>query len=296
MHRKALIIIMAVIMTVVAAGCSQTAEHTGSQIDPSEPVKVLVSILPQADFVKSIGGEQVEVNVLIPPGANPENYEMSPRQIQEVSQADVYFTIGSIPFEQISLERIRSANPDMPVIDTAEDREYAEGEEAHHHDPHVWLSPVLVKEQARIICTGLSEIDPAHKEMYDKNLNTYIAELEKLDKDIKLLLADRKRDAFLVYHPAWGYFAEDYGLHEMAVEKEGKEPTAKEMAQIIAEAKQEGVTAVIASPQHSTRSAETIAKQLQGEVKMIDPLPEDYIAGMREAAAVFKQVLSDQEE
>ena len=134
MYRKALIIIMAVIMTLVAAGCSQTAEHTGSQIDPSEPVKVLVSILPQADFVKSIGGEQVEVNVLIPPGANPENYEMSPRQIQEVSQADVYFTIGSIPFEQISLERIRSANPDMPVIDTAEDREHAEGEEAHHHD------------------------------------------------------------------------------------------------------------------------------------------------------------------
>jgi zinc transport system substrate-binding protein len=100
--------------------------------------------------------------------------------------------------------------------------------------------------------------------MYDKNLNTYIAELEKLDKDIKLLLADRKRDAFLVYHPAWGYFAEDYGLHEMPLKKRGK-TDCKRNGTNHCRSKARGITAVIASPQHSTRSAETIAKQLQAK-------------------------------
>lgn len=287
MHRKVILLLAALIMAVSLSACSQTADETGAEIKTAEPVKVIVSILPQADFVKSIGGDQVSVAVLIPPGANPEDYEMSPRQIQEISNADIYIAVGNIPFEKISLERIKSANPDMPIINSPED----EGES--EHDPHVWLSPRLVKEQAQIIYAALSRIDAAHEALYAENKKAFVAELDQLDAEIEELLADRQRDYFLVYHPAWGYFAADYGLIEIAIEKDGKEPTAYEMAQIIERANSEGIKAVLASPQHSTRSAETVAKQLDGELKIIDSLPADYIAGLREAAAIFKEVLND---
>ena len=295
MHRKVILLLSAIMLATVLSGCSQTVEKTGVDIKPAEQVKVLVSILPQADFVKSIGGDKVSVMVLIPPGANPEDYEMSPRQIQEISEADIYIAVGDIPFEKIAFERVKSANPDMPIINSPEANEESEHDEAeeHNHDPHVWLSPKLVMEQAQIIYEALSQIDAANEALYLKNKNAYIAELNKLDAEIKELLADRQRNYFLVYHPAWGYFAADYGLTEMAVEKDGKEPTAYEMAQIIEAARAKDITAILASPQHSTRSAETIAKQLDGEVKIIDPLPADYIAGMRQAALVFKEVLSD---
>ena len=294
MPRRIQIVAILVILSVLS-GCSSAVENTAQPADPHQPIKVLVSILPQADFVNQVGGDKVEVTVLIPPGANPEDYEMSPRQIQKISTADLYFTAGSIPFEQISLPRIRSANPDMPIINTAKNFMAVEEEhsQGHHHDPHFWLSPALVKEQAKVIAKGLSETDPAHRDFYEYNRDNYFAELDKLDEDIKALLSKRDRDDFLIYHPAWGYFAADYGLHEIAVEKDGKEPTAQEMVQIITEAEQKGIKNVIGSPQHSTRSAETIAKQLQGQVKIIDPLPADYIAGMLDAARSFEEILTD---
>lgn len=294
MPRRFSITAVLIILSLLA-GCQPAAKDTGMPINPSDTVKVLVSILPQADFVKSIGGSRVEVTVLIPPGASPEDYEMSPRQIQKISEADIYFTVGSIPFEQISLPRISSANPDMPIINTSEDimAEEQEHHEGHHHDPHVWLSPSLVKEQVQVITRSLIEMDPEGKDFYEANLEVYIRELGELDLEIKGLLADRHRDDFLIYHPAWGYFAADYGLHEIAVEKDGKEPTAQEMMQIITAAREKGIKNVIGSPQHSARSAEAIASQLQGQVKVIDPLPADYIAGMGEAAQAFKEILTD---
>ncbi|NLB52496.1 MAG: zinc ABC transporter solute-binding protein [Syntrophomonadaceae bacterium] len=291
MRSKVISWLLVFIMTSALTGCSTTAEKNGVEVNTVKPVKVLVSILPQADFVGSIGGEKVEVTVLIPPGANPEDYEMSPRQIQKISEADMYITVGNIPFEEINMERIKSANPDMSIISFNE--KHDENTEAHKHDPHVWLSPRLVMEQAEIICKELSLIDSANETFYLKNKNAYISELERLDIEIKELLADRQRDHFLVYHPAWGYFAEDYGLVEIAVEKDGKEPTAGEMARIIEEAESRGIKEVLVSPQHSTRSAETIAKQMGGEIKVVDPLPGNYIEGMREAAYTFKEVLND---
>lgn len=299
MNRRILLWLSAIMITAIMAGCSITAEKTGSEVNPSG-VKVLVSILPQADFVGSIGGDKVEVTVLIPPGANPEDYEMSPRQIQKISEADMYITVGNIPFEEINMERIKSANHELLVVNAPGPEHHHEEAEVHneennhhHHDPHVWLSPRLVMEQAEMICKELSMIDPANETFYIKNKNNYISELERLTIEIKELLADRQRDHFLVYHPAWGYFAEDYGLVEIAIEKDGKEPTAGEMARIIEEAKSRGIKEVLVSPQHSTRSAETIAKQIGGEVKIVDPLPENYIKGMREAAYTFKEVLND---
>lgn len=290
MGRKIYLWLLALIMTAALAGCSSTAEKAGTLSGPQEPIKVLVSILPQADFVQQVGGDRVQVTVLIPPGANPEEYEMSPRQIQRISEADLYFAVGDIPFEAINFERIKSANPSMAVINAPGTDDRAAG---GHHDPHVWLSPKSALAQVETIYEALGGIDADNKEVFLNNKNSYAAQLESLDGQIRELLSDRKRDYFLVYHPAWSCFAQEYGLTELAIEKEGKEPTAFEMRNIITTAREKGVKSVLATPQHSTRSAEAVAKQLEGQVKIVDPLPEDYIQGMLETAAVFKEVLNE---
>ena len=290
MGRKIYLWLLALIMTTVLAGCSNTAEKAGTLSGLQEPIKVLVSILPQADFVQQVGGDRVQVTVLIPPGANPEEYEMSPRQIQRISEADLYFAVGDIPFEAINFERIKSANPSMAVINAPGTTDKAAG---GHHDPHVWLSPKSALAQVETIYEALGGIDADNKEVFLNNKNSYAAQLESLDGQIRELLSDRKRDYFLVYHPAWSCFAQEYGLTELAIEKEGKEPTAFEMRNIITTAREKGVKSVLATPQHSTRSAEAVAKQLEGQVKIVDPLPEDYIQGMLETAAVFKEVLNE---
>ena len=248
--------------------------------------KVFVSIAPQADLAERIGGPLVSVNVLVGPGQNHHTFEPAPKQMAELASARVYFTIG-LPFEQRLLDKVRAANPDLKCIDSragialrAMETEEEPGEAAHKHgaqDPHVWLSPPNAKVIAANICRGLKQVDAAHAEVYEQNLAALQRDLDACHARIAAALAPFKGDAFYVYHPAFGYFADAYGLRQVPVEIEGKEPTAKQLAGLIARAKADRVRVIFVQQQFPKHAAETIAKEVGGAVVSLDPLARDFI-------------------
>ncbi|SMP46878.1 zinc transport system substrate-binding protein [Desulfonatronum zhilinae] len=168
------------------------------------------------------------------------------------------------------------------------------GNEHQHHgglDTHIWLSPDLVRIQARHILEALTALDGAHAPVYEANFKAFMADLDALDADIRHTLAGKQEAAFMVFHPAWGYFARHYGLEQIPVELEGKEPKAQDLQLLIQRAKAEGIRVVFVSPQFSTRSAETIASAIEGQTIAINPLAENWMENMRTVAEKFKQAM-----
>jgi len=275
------------------------ASGSGRAVD-SPPLPVVVSILPQKYFVEKIGGESVAVSVMVPPGSNPEYYEPKPRQMSELARAQVYFALG-VPFEKVWMKKIQATSPAMVVVQTDAKIAKIRMEDRHSHetgqagqaphgeaDPHVWLAPGPVKIQAAAIRDGLVRLDPAGTARYAENYHRFVLELDELDAEIKGLLAEKSGSQFLVFHPAWGYFAQAYGLKQVAIEAEGKEPKPAELQAAIAQARQKGIRTIFVQPQHSTKTAATIAKALGGEVVSADPLAGDWPGNLREIARKFK--------
>jgi len=288
-----------------------TAEEAVTAV--SETLRVAVSIAPQKYFVERIGGDKVEIIVMTPPGADPHTYEPKPRQLTGLAQVDIYFTVG-VAFENAWLERFRSVNPRMKIVATDEGitklsmtahgahSEHGEhGEHSDHDthhgdneipDPHIWLSPPLVKRQAVHVYRALVGQDPANRERYETGYKKFLADIDRLDADLTAMLEPyRGKGAFMVFHPAWGYFADAYGLEQVAVETAGKEPKPADLARLITFAKERGIKAVFVQPQMSDRSAETIAKAIGGELITADPMAENWLANMRRVAESFARAL-----
>ena len=253
----------------------------------SEKLQVTVSILPQKYFVERIGGEYVDVNVMVLPGESPATYEPKPNQLKALSQAGAYFSIG-VPFEDAWMDRIAAANPGMMIVDTTTgiDRmPMGSGEE--NLDPHIWLSPKLVKVQARTIYDALAQVDCAHEPEYQANLERFRADVDNLDTDIRNMLDGVPNRKLMVLHPSWSYFACEYGLEMIPIEVGGQEPSAAEMADLVTRARNEGITVVFAQPEFSIRDAETIAQEIGGKVLLISPLASDWLNNMRSVAKTF---------
>lgn len=261
-------------------------------------VDAFVSILPQAYFVERIGGELVDVDVLVGPGQSPATYDPSPRQLTRLAQADVFFRIG-VPFENRLIKKITGAFPDLNVVDTRRGvkllhlDEHDHDGHAHHdvQDPHIWLDPLRVKIQAKTIADELARLDPDHADAYKKNLAAFHAELDRVDKEIKAMLAPYRGRAFMVFHPAYGYFADAYGLRQVAVERGGREPTPRQLAHWIDTARKNDIRIVFVQPQFSQNAAERLADSIDGAVKPMDPLAHDYLNNLykmaREIAAAL---------
>lgn len=291
---------LALLLVLASAACAR-APDGGAGAD--EALRVMVSILPQAYFCERIAGEHVQVSVMVEPGANPATYEPKPEQLVTLSRAALYFRIG-VPFEDVWMEKIAAANPDMRVVDTAAGIERIPIDDHHHDegdhdedaesgalDPHIWLSPRLVAIQAQHIADALIAAAPAHEETFRRNLQAFLADVDALDAEIAAALSGVRGAPFLVFHPSWGYFARDYGLEQIAVEVGGQEPSAQELARLIATAQDAGIRVVFAQPEFSTVDAETIASEIGGEVLLISPLARDWLANMRLVAATFAQAL-----
>ncbi|NLA58655.1 MAG: zinc ABC transporter solute-binding protein [Firmicutes bacterium] len=260
-------------------------------------LSVFVSILPQKYFVERIAGGYVSVSVMVHPGASPETYEPSPRQMAELAEAQVYFLIG-LPFEDAWLERIQRNNPHLLMVDTRQGIELRPIDGGHHHeggghgsaqqgevmDPHIWLSPVLVKRQAETICMTLATLDPANRDEYKQNYRLLVEDLDAVDREIRSILKDVQGKKFMVFHPAWGYFADAYGLIQVPIEVEGKEPNARELAQIIDFARREGIKTIFVPSQSNIKPAETVARAVQAEVVQLDPLAENYLDNLLSTA------------
>ena len=282
-----------------------------SQERPAAKLKVAVSILPQAYFVERIGGELVTAEVLVGPGLSPHTYEPTPKQLTEVSAARVYFSIG-VDFETALLPRLQAMFPTLKIVDTRVGvplRKFSDTEaeaELHEHehgghagdvvagrpDPHIWLNPQFVKIQAQTICDALVELDAAHAETYRRNLAAFHADLDRAHAQLAEALAPLKGREVFVYHPAFGYFTDAYGLRQVPVEIEGKEPTARQLKELIERAKADRVKVIFVQPQFARKSAETIADAIGGVVVPLDDLSRDYLKNLADIAEKIKTGLN----
>jgi zinc transport system substrate-binding protein len=289
---------MALVTVLSFSGCRQNLQTPPS----SKKLQVMVSIAPQKYFVERIGNGYVNVTVMVPPGAEPHTFEPKPEQLKALSQADAYLQIR-IDFEDAWMDKIRATNPKMLIVDTTQgiqrlpmaaghQEEGAGHAEEENLDPHIWLSPLLVKVQAQTIYNALVQLDVSHQAMYQTNLEQFLADINTLDKDIRQSLKGVKSRKFIVFHPGWGYFARDYGLEMIPIEVGGQEPSAAELANLVTQAKQENIRVVFAEPQFSQQAAETIAKEIGGEVLLIDPLSPDWLDNLRQVSDTFIRVLS----
>lgn len=270
--------------------------HAGAK----DRLDVTVSIVPQQYFLEKIGGDLVNISVMVLPGANPAVFEPKPQQMVALMKSKIYFAIG-VPFERVWLRKFEEVNASMKIVHTEEGIEKMpmkgpdrEGRQGHDHgikDPHVWLSPPLVMVQARNILDALMRTDPDHRQDYEKNYKSFILELVDLDLQIRSIFSDLgEGHKFMVYHPSWGYFAKAYGLTQIPVEMEGKEPTPKELERLIQYAKEEGVKAVLVQPQFSTKSARTIANALNGDLIVADPLARLWKENLLKVAETLKGI------
>jgi zinc transport system substrate-binding protein len=289
----------------------------GSPIQAAK-LKAFVSITPQQYFVQKIGGDLVEVSVLVPPGADPHTYEPKPRQMAELAKADVYFAVG-IDFEKAWMKRIAATSPGMRVVHTDAGIEKMnlaahhrhENDQGHlaspekkgrtptpgkanpHHsagtpDPHVWLSPPLVKTQAQHIADALVAVDSANRTRYVENLAAFLREIEDLDAELKSMFAASPGARFMVFHPSWGYFAGAYGLEQVPIEIEGKEPKPAQLKELIRHAREHGIKVVFVQPQFSVKNAEMVAREIGGQVVIADPLAGEWAENLRAVGRKFK--------
>lgn len=249
-------------------------------------INIAVSIIPQKNFVEKIAGEKANVFTIVKPGASPHTYEPKPSELKEISQANIYFPI-KIDFENAWLEKFVTQNRDMKIVEMTKGVNFITMKKHKHHDgkeetiiksdPHTWTSALNVKIMAKTIYETLIEIDVANKEFYKNNYLNFLDEINLTDKKIREILIDVNNNSkFMVFHPAWGYFAREYGLVQFPVEIEGKEPKPKELIKIIEEAKKENIKAIFTQSEFSTKSAQTIADSLNIKVLKETPLAEDW--------------------
>jgi len=248
---------------------------------------ITVSILPQKYFMEKILGDHFDINVMIPPGASPVTYEPTPKQMKELSSSITYFRIGHIEFEKAWMKKLQNLNFEMDVIDVSKNADLIEANHSHgdhhHHgvDPHIWTSPKEVKKQIELIYEYFSDKHLESKTEIIENYNSFINEIDSLDSYITKELGDLQERKFLIFHPALSYFARDYGLEQISIEIDGKEPTPSNIQKIVEIAKKENIKVVFVQNQFSTHNAEVIANEINGRVVQIDPLAYNWNESIR---------------
>lgn len=273
-------------------------------------MRVFVSVTPLNYFVNRIGGEHVDVDVMVQSGHSPVTYEPTPHQMAALSKAHAYIRIG-VPFETFWMSKLQEINPELEIVDprqgirllplhnkTLEIAEDGQTDHAYNHqtgDPHIWLDPSLVKTISRNIRDRLIRIDHENSAAYKRNTGQFLKELDELDSDIRRLTVGIRNRRFLVFHPAWGYFARAYGLEQISVEQEGKEPGPSTLARLIEAIKQSNISTIFVQRQFSTQIAATLAAEIDGKVVVLDPLAENYFQNLRAAARAISgaQIPSD---
>ncbi|QBG46193.1 cation ABC transporter substrate-binding protein [Verrucomicrobia bacterium S94] len=251
---------------------------------------VFVSIRPQAGILKALAGENVEIKTLVGEGQSPHSYEPTARQLAALGEADILFTIG-VPFEQALLKKIRPLYPNLNISATDSGIEkrsmghehHHEGECTHDHgqkDPHVWLSTRNVAIIASAMYETLEPMGLADPEKYDALIQT----LDTLNTETEKKLAPYKGRYFYVFHPAFGYFAEQYGLEQKAIELDGKAPSPRQLTDLIENAKIDGVKVIFVQKQFPVESARAVTDAIGGHVVQLDPLDEDVVANLHQIA------------
>jgi len=253
------------------------------------PIVVGVSVPPQAYLVERIGGDRVEVHVLVPPGAAPTTYEPTPQQLVALSRSILYVEVGhpDFLFEQRHLENLLEASPGASIVDMSAGAEAScliERGGDFEEDPHVWLSPRRMRSAASKIEAALVRLDPEGAPEYRRNLDELLSDIDRLDLEIDALMADLQGRRFMVFHPAWSHLACEYGLRQMAIEAGGKEPGPAQLVATIEAARGEGIRVIFVQEGFSDRSAKVIADELGARVESLNPLARDWLENLRHSA------------
>jgi zinc transport system substrate-binding protein len=263
---------------LMSAACTGVPTYTGSG-----NLSVAVGIPPLAEFAEAVGGDQVRVTVILPAGADPHTFEPTPQEVVEISQTDMILAVGShLPFEDRLLESLAGFQPAPVVVNLSEGIAFID------RDPHDWLSPANARQMVNHTSEALCHEDPAHCDTFRANRDAYLIRLQEADAYIRSTLSEARITTFLVVHPAWGYFAQEYGLTELAIEQEGKEPSASELAALVETAREAGVRVVFVEPQFSTREADIFAAQIGGRVEILDPLSADYLDNLKQVSEALR--------
>lgn len=280
MHFKTFLLIATV---AIITACQSTKVEKNSKL-------ISVSILPQRYFIERIAGKDFEVNVLIPPGASPETYEPTPIQMKQVAKSIAYFKIGHIPFEKTWLNNLVQEAGDIKISDLSQGIELLQAEEEQHGDhfheggvdPHIWSSLKSVKIITRNLFDELILLAPEKKSIYENNYKHFLSEIEALDQASEIEFSNLKNKSFMIFHPALSYLARDYGLRQISIESDGKEPSPAHMQHLISQAKEDGIKIIFVQKQFNIENAKTVAKEIGAEVIQIDPLNEDWLTEIKQ--------------
>ena len=284
--KRFLLLILISLVSLTLISCSDMTAPT-SQEKPT----VAVAIVPQAEFVRRVAGDKVDVVTLIPPGNSPANYQPTAMQMQQLSQAAVYFTL-ELPTENANiLPKLQDMNKGISIVHVREEvektyaavySEHSHGDHVHEgEDPHIWLSPRRAAVMVQNIANILSQLDANNSSNYQKNAQSYIDELTALDAEISKALENLEQRSFIIYHSAYAYFADDYGLDMHTIEVDGKQATAADLTRVIDFANEHGIDVVFYQQEFDSNQAKTLSEAIGGKVVEVAPLSEDYAGSLR---------------
>lgn len=310
-----IVIAIAVIILGYLALEKSNFEDGTQPVNAGDKIGVIVSIAPEVEFVKAVGGEKVDVTLMVPSTADMHTYEPLPSQLSKVGSAQMYVMVGSmVEFETNYMDKLKSSNPNMLVVNASEgielipstehedeaagshddesvDSHDGETVDSHEHgivDAHVWTSPRNAKIMVENIYQGLVKADPENKDYYQKNRDQYLAELDELDRNTTELLKDKTKP-ILIFHPAFGYYARDYNLTMVGVMVNDEEPSPQRIAMMVDVAQENNITVVYSEPQYDPKFMNTIASQIGGQVLQVSDLDENYLENMKNVAIAFSK-------
>lgn len=261
---------------------------------------ISVTIEPQRYFAEKIAGDLFQIYCVTPAGQSPETYDPTPQQMVQISQSQAYFRIGEIGFEQAWMKNLQSQNPDMAVFDLSEGMElikneeeaHEEGEAHHHHhhgsvDPHIWTSISGARVIAQNTYQALVKLDPENQETYQAGYQRLLEEIDSTEAEMKPLLQPLAGTAFIIYHPTLTYFAREFGLQQLCIELDGKEPSPAQLKQLLETATQSGAKVVFVQQEFDQKNAELIAKETGCRLVTINPLSYNWHDEMIRLATIL---------
>jgi zinc transport system substrate-binding protein len=280
------------VLTACASEPRQASSQASSAVQAQKPV-VAVTVVPEATFAKAVCGNLVEVITTVPPGCDPETYEPTPKEKEDFSRARLYFAIG-VPTEKANILPAAAEIETMKIVKLQDavakkypDRTFPSG----GRDPHIWLSPKRAKVMVETIAQQCGELDPPHKVQYEKNAQDYSKQLDELDSDLKKIFSKIDSKSFLVFHPAFGYLAQDYGLTMYSLEEEGKEATPQHLQEMADLAKKQNIRAVFYQEEIDSKQSEAFAEEIGGKTVELSPLASNYIDNLKKMANTMAEAM-----
>lgn len=293
MERRRIIIVLLLFTGIFIAGTLiYFAASSQEEVDNGK-IDVAVSIGPEVEFVKAVGGDKVNVILMVPSGSDPHTYEPLPGQLTRVSNAKMYAEVGTpVEFENNYMSKIKSINPTMLVVNCSKGVNLISNtaeNESDEVDPHIWTDPKNAEIMVENIYQGMVKLDPADKDYFQKNRDQYLKKLEELDKNTTKLIKGKKSPIIIVFHPAFGYYAKEYNLTMIAAMINDEEPSPQRLAMLVDTAKKYNISVVFTEPQYDPKYMQSVASQIGGRVVFVNDLDENYLQNMENVSKAFSE-------